>query len=202
MTWWSKWSFGEGKHEKEDLALLAGNLVLTLMKTLEGPSAEALKHLSIACGSQAGLSTIKIEILLFHKFLLVQACAFEGAFSQAVINKVVRQLDDAFVFYCQERMDLSIEESNTMQAAGVLRARQYDEPFHIDRNSSESDRGGLPWERLLVTFCRNVRIPSDEGQIFRLHPAEAEQACLAIEATLDALIEHVGKTMISHLRPE
>lgn len=202
MTWWSKWGFGEGKHDTEDLALLAVKLVLVLMKTLEAPSAEALKHLAIVCGSQAGPSTIKIEILLFHKFLLVQTCAFERGFSQAVINKVVRQLDDAFVFYCQDRMDFSIEESNTMQAAGVLRARQYDEPFHIDRTSSKSGWCDLPWERLLVTFCRNVRVPSDEEQIFRLHPAEAERACLAIDATLDALIEHVGEAMISHLRPE
>ena len=201
MAWWKQWGFREDKHKKEDLALLAGKLVLALVKTLETPAADAFRELAIVCGSQADPATIKFEILLFHKFLLAQACAYDRSFPQAVINEVIRHLDDAFVFYAQERMGLSIEHGNQLQAGGVLRARQYDEPFYIDRNSSESGRHDLPWKHLLVIFCRNLHIPSDEEQIFLLHATEAERACLAIEATLGVLIEHAGEAMISHLRP-
>ena len=94
MAWWKQWGFTEDKHKKEGLALLAGKLVLALM--IETPAANAFRELAIVCGSQADPATIKIETLLFEKFLLVQACAYNRGFSQAVINKVVIQLDDAF----------------------------------------------------------------------------------------------------------
>jgi hypothetical protein len=202
MAWWKIFGLGKDKHRQEQMALMVGQLVLAVMRILETSSADAFKTLAIACRSQASPATIKFEILLFHKFLLLQACAYDKGFPQDVINEVVRLLDDAFVFYAQERMGLTIEESNQLHALGVLRARQYDEPFYIDRTSSESGRGNVPWKRLLVTLCRNLRVPSDEEQIFSLHAVEAKRASFAIEATLDVLIDHVGQAMRSHLRRE
>lgn len=148
-----------------DYARLGRELVGLLLGSLEYDgfgSAKSLERLARDWQPLADEKTIDQEVLLFHKFLLVQACAGSSSHQSildSVITALYTSLDQVLV---EDTVDAGTLAE--LERLWVIRANQYEEPFALDLEEfSEHRPGHLPWSRLIVRFMRNFREPSDQS---------------------------------------
>lgn len=174
MKSWRKW-FTQGTVSRSveiDYACLGRELVQLLSGGLQSASADSLKRLVQIWQPIADEKTIDLEVFLFHKFLLVQACA-GPSISQSISDRVIA------AFYAsleqvgrggdtQPPFGIEADTLASLERLWVTRANQYEEPFALDlKEFSENRPGHLPWSRLIVRFMRNFREPS--GQVHDMH---------------------------------
>lgn len=196
MTWWKRW-FKTGKATTlVDYSRLGSQLVRLLGETLKSESADALEKLARACEPSADEGKIASEVLYFHRFLLVQACA--GAFPQSVTNRVVSEFNVA-LRESSSRLQIDSDTFAEMERLWVTRAHQYDEPFAGDLEQYlEKPPGHLPWKRTIARFSQNFRDAHDSLDIFETHTSPSVQASIAVAITFGSLFKSVGEAIRSH----
>ncbi len=179
-----------------DYLQIGRQLALLLGSSLEGPSGEALKELARAYDPSANESRISAEVFLFHKYLIVQSCV--GMFPEAQVERVVGGLFAAL----NERaagMDFSPERQQAMEQMWQMRAKQFDQPFTLDREhflNAESDQ--VYWKQSLTQFCRNVREIENPPDIWAGGKGPSHKASVAVTESIDQLVSAMGEMSRLH----
>lgn len=179
-----------------DYLQIGRQLALLLGSSLEGPSGEALKELARAYDPSANESRISAEVFLFHKYLIVQSCV--GMFPEAQVERVVGGLFAAL----NERaagMDFSPERQQAMEQMWQMRAKQFDQPFTLDREhflNAESDQ--VYWKQSLTQFCRNVREIENPPDIWAGGKGPSHKASVAVTESIDRLVSAMGEMSRLH----
>ena len=126
-----------------------------LGSALEGPSAEALRELARVYDPSADEVHIREEVVLFHRYVMMQACI--GVFAESQVDHVVGGLFAA-LNERSGRSELSADRQEAMERMWQQRARQFDQPFSKDR-ADFLDEGVSPlnWKGIILRFCQNVR---------------------------------------------
>ena len=209
MKWWRKWLTKGRASMSVDYARLGRELVGLLLGSLEYDgfgSAKSLEKLARDWQPLADEKTIDREILLFHKFLLVQACA-GTSISQSVSDRVIAAFYESLDQVgrggdTQPPFGTEADTLASLERLWVIRANQYEEPFALDLEEfSEHRPGHVPWSRLIVRFMRNFREPS--GQVHDMHDIlrevpESVRARVTVNVTFVLYFENATEIIISH----
>jgi len=157
---------------------------------LEGRSAQALRELARAYDPSANESRISAEVFLFHKYLLMQACA--GVFRETEVDHVVGGLFAALNERAGE-LELSPERQRAMEEMWLIRAGQFDQPFARDRAHVLDDGSGpLYWKETIGRFCENVREFDNPPDIWAGADAPSHAASRSVTAALDQIVSALG----------
>ena len=138
MKYWRKW-FTKGRASTPveiDYARLGRELVHLLSESLQGESADALKRLVRTWQPLADEKIIDLEVFLFHKFLLVQACA-GSSIPQSVSDRVIATFYESLAQVgrggdTQSPVGTEANTLASLERLWVTRAHQYEEPFALD----------------------------------------------------------------------
>ncbi len=196
----------QAQHRRDELGFQLVGCLSGIIK--EGPSVTALKKLAQTVDPEVGQPILDIEVFIFHKFLVVQACA--GRFPQNVVNSAV----DAFCSSLQLVLSQNIEghldalegirslvrtdrsSLDALEKLWVIRARQYDEPFASDLDEYlQNSPGHMPWKRLLVSFMSNFgEVSGSLHDVLSSTPGTV-QACVSVSISFGVVLPEVGKVI-------
>lgn len=175
-------------------------IVPLLGSALGGPSAEALRELARVYDPSADESLISAEVFLFHKYLLMQACA--GVFPEAHIDHVVGGLFAAL----NERasgLELGPDRQLAMEAVWQRRAGQFDRPFSQDRGLFlDEGSGPAHWKQTINRFCQNVREMERPPDLWVGNDGPAYLASHSVTIALDQMLSALGEMNRLHFQEE
>ena len=201
MSWWKQFFRQEQSSSPVDYDRLGRELADLLWASLKtGPAADALKQLARECQPSADEGTIALEVILFHQFLLVQACAggiTEGETPDSITRQAVSAFYVAFYREVQSRSELEKSTLDVLRGLWAVRANEYEEPFHEDFQEFLRKEGKgafqLPWKRVVAKFVRHfVEIPDP------MELTGSVKACFSVAGTFGGLFTSVGETIRAH----
>ncbi|GKS65713.1 hypothetical protein YTPLAS72_30170 [Nitrospira sp.] len=170
----------------EEYLGLGRRIMPLLGSALCGPSADALRELARAYGPSVDDARISAEVFLFHKYLLMQACA--GVFPESHVDHIVGGLFAAL----NERasgLDLNQERQQAMEAMWKLRAEQFDGPFSQDQAQLlDEESGPHYWKETIDQFCQNVHQHEHHSDFSSDGTNPSHTASQSVTAALDEMV--------------
>lgn len=175
---------------------LGRRIALLLGAALEGQSAEALRELARAYDPGVNEARISAEVFLFHKYLLIQACA--GAFPETEVHHVVGGLFAALNERAGE-LELSRDRQQAMEDVWQLRAGQFEQPFaHDQARVLDPGSGPLYWKHTINRFCWNVKEFEHPPDIWAGADGPSHVASRSVTAALDRMVVALGELSRIH----
>jgi hypothetical protein len=175
----------------EEYLGLGRRIMPLLGSALCGPSADALRELARAYDPSVDDARISAEVFLFHKYLLMQACA--GVFPESHVDHIVGGLFAAL----NERasgLDLNQERQQAMEEMWKLRAEQFDGPFSQDQAQLLDDESGtLSWKETIGQFCRNVYQHEHRPDFSSDDTNPSHTASQSVTAAVDEMVSALGE---------
>jgi hypothetical protein len=177
---------------------LGRQIARLLGSSLEGASADAFRELAQAYDPSANDARISAEVFVFHKYLLMQACA--GVFPKSEVDHIVGGLFAAL----NERasgLELSAERQQAMEQMWLQRAAQFDQPFSHDRVEF-LDEGSDPihWKQMIGRFCQNVREIDNPPDMWDGVDGPSHAASRSITAAFEYMVSALGEMNRLHFR--
>lgn len=170
----------------EEYLGLGRRIMPLLGSALCGPSADALRELARAYDPSVDDARISAEVFLFHKYLLMQACA--GVFPESHVDHIVGGLFAAL----NERasgLDLNQERQQAMEEMWKLRAEQFDGPFSQDQAQLlDEESGPLYWKETIGQFCQNVHQREHHPDFSSDDTNPSHTASQSVTAALDEMV--------------
>ncbi len=174
-----------------DYLNLGREIARLLGSALEGASAESLRELARAYDPSANDARISAEVFLFHKFLLMQACA--GVFPELHVDHVVGGLFAALNEQAKG-LELPPDRQQALEQMWQLRAGQFEEPFSNDRGCFlEEAPGSYHWKQTISRFCQNVREIANPPDIWLGQNGPSQTASRSVTAALDQMVSALGE---------
>lgn len=169
-----------------------GRQIAGLLGTvLEGASAKSLRDLARAYDPSANDARISAEVFLFHKFLLMQACA--GVFPELHVDHVVGGLFAALNEQAKG-LELPPERQQALEQMWQLRAGQFEEPFSNDRVHFLDEAPGVyHWQHTISRFCQNVREIANPPDIWLGQYGPSQTASRSVTVALDHMVSALGE---------
>lgn len=179
-----------------DYLNIGRQLARMLGASLDGPSGDALKELARAYDPTANEARISAEVFLFHKYLIVQTCV--GMFPKSQVERIVGGLF-AVLNERAAGLDVSEERQAAMEQMWQMRAKQFDQPFAVDREHFlEEGSDGVYWKRSIAQFCQNVRTIDNPPDIWAGEGSPSHKASSSVTQTIDHLVAEMSEMSEHH----
>ena len=165
---------------------LGNQLVALLGASLRNPRlGDSLRKLARECQPSVGEDILEKEVVFYHMFLLVQACA--SLSHSQLVTSFYDALDDGLL------IRMGNESLAEFKGLWTTRAMQYEEPFDLDKDKwLENPPNHIPFKGLVTRFMRHFK--SDIS-----HPSEvsgALQACVNTALILTFLIQTIVDMLV------
>ncbi|SPP65703.1 hypothetical protein [Nitrospira lenta] len=170
---------------------LGRQIARILGSSLEGASSDALRELALAYDPSASDARISAEVFLFHKFLLMQACA--GVFPESHVAHVV----GGFFAALNEKMnglELGSDRQQAMEQMWQLRAGQFEQPFSSDRAEFlAASPNAFHWKLTISRFCQNVKEIANPPDIWAGTNSPSQEASRRVTHALNQMISTLNE---------
>lgn len=174
-----------------DYLSLGRQIARLLGASLEGASAEALRELARSYDPSANDARISAEVFLFHKFLLMQACA--GVFPELHVDHIVGGLFAALNEQAKG-LELSPERQHALEQMWQLRAGQFEGPFSHDRaHFLDEAPGAFHWKQTISRFCQNICEMANPHDIWLGKDGPSQTASRFVTSVLDQMVSALGE---------